>query len=178
MRIAISGTHNTGKSTLVMELADALPGHTIVPEPYEILEERGYTFAHPPTVDDYMLQLRQSLILLRRKSPNLIFERCPLDLVAYILASPDADHFDLVAWRVPIVRALGSLDQIITLHPHPARDPELPAPESTFRHAVDATLRDLINDDEFELDGRVNVLALDGAWDGRLDQTLEVLHAG
>ena len=160
-----------------MELAEALPGHTIVPEPYELLEERGYTFAHPPTVDDYMLQLRQSLLTLRRKSPNLIFERCPLDLVAYALASPDGDRFDLEAWRAPITRALGSLDLIVTLHPHSAHDPELPAEEATFRTAVDDVLRDLINDDEFELEGRVPVLTLDGPWEGRFERALEVILA-
>ena len=170
MRIAVAGTHSTGKSTLVAELADALPGHAVVPEPYEILEERGYSFSHPPTRDDYVVQLRQSLLSLRRKSPDLIFERCPLDLVAYILASPDADRFDLEAWRRPIATALTNLDLIVTLHPHPAHDPGLPAEEATFRHAVDDVLRDLVNDDEFELDGRVEVLTLDGSWEGRLSR--------
>lgn len=176
MRIAVSGTHNTGKSTLVMDLADALPGHTIVPEPYEILEERGYTFAHPPTVDDYVLQLRQSLLTVRRKSPNLIFERCPLDFIAYILASPGSDHFDPDAWRAPITQALGSLDLIITLHSHPAHDPDLPAEEAAFRFAVEDVLRDLINDDEFEVEGRVQMLTLDRAWEGRLERVLEVIR--
>jgi AAA domain-containing protein len=175
VRIAVCGTHATGKSTLVAELADALPGHAVIPEPYEILEERGYQFAHPPTLDDYVVQLRQSLLNLRRKSPNLIFERSPLDLVAYILASPDADRFDMEAWRTPIRRALGSLDLIVTLHPDPAHDPDMPPAEAAFRHAVDDVLRDLLNDDEFELEGQVEVLTLDGAWEGRLERALEYL---
>ena len=177
MRIAVSGTHATGKSTLVMELAGAIPGHTIVPEPYEILEERGYTFAHPPAVDDFLLQLRQSLLTLRRKSPNLVFERCPLDLVAYILASPDNDRFELETWREPIVQALGSLDLIITLHPDAVHDPDLPATEASFRDAVDTILRDLVNDDEFDLDGRVAILTLDGPWDSRLERVREYIQA-
>lgn len=172
MRIAVCGAHTTGKSTLIAALADALPGHTVVPEPYEILEERGYAFAHPPTVDDYVVQLRQSLLSLRRASPNLTFERSPLDLVAYILASPDADRFDLDAWRGSITRALASLDLLITLHPHLAHDPGLPADEATFRNTVDDILRDLINDDEFDLDGRVDVLPLDGPWETRLHRAL------
>lgn len=160
-----------------MELAEALPGHPIVAEPYEILEERGYTFAHPPSVDDYVLQLRQALIILRRKSTKLIFERCPLDLVAYIQASPDADRFDLDAWRAPIHQALGSLDLIITLHPDPAHDPDLPAAETTFRHAVDDTLRYLVNDDEFDLEGRVVILTLDGPWEARLERARGYVQA-
>ena len=175
MRIAVCGTHATGKSTLVAALADALPGHMVVPEPYEILEERGYAFAHPPTLDDYVVQMRQSLLSLRRKSPNLIFERCPLDLVAYILASPDADRFDPEAWRAPISRGLGTLGLMVTLHPDPAHDPDLPAEEAVFRLAVDGILRDLVSDDEFELEGRVTMLTLDGLWDRRLQCVLAAI---
>lgn len=175
MRIAVCGTHATGKSTLVADLADALPGHVVVPEPYEILEERGYAFVHPPTLDDYVVQMRQALLSLRRASPNLIFERSPLDLVAYILASPDADRFDMEAWRAPISRALRTLDLIVTLHPDPAHDPALPPEEAVFRHAVDDLLRDLVNDDEFELDGRVMILTLDGPWDRRLPRVLAAI---
>jgi hypothetical protein len=175
VRIAVCGTHATGKSTLVAALADALPGHTVVPEPYEILEERGYAFAHPPTLDDYLVQMRQSLLSLRRASPNLIFERSPLDLAAYLLASPDADGFDLESWRTPISRSLGTLDLIVTLHPDAAYDPGLPAEEATFRHAVDDILRDLVNDDEFELEGRVVMLTLDGPWDQRLQRVLAAI---
>lgn len=178
MRIAICGSHATGKSTLIAELAGALPGHMVVPEPYEILEERGYVFAHPPTVDDYVVQLRQSLLSLRRTSPNLIFERSPLDLVAYILANPDAERFDLEAWRAPIMHALGSLDLIVTLHPHPTHDPDLPAAEAAVRYAVDDVLRDLVSDDEFELEGRATLLMLDDSWNYRQRRVLEYLRAG
>ena len=176
MRIAVCGTHSTGKSTLIAALSDALPGHTVVPEPYEILVERGYEFSHPPTVDDYVLQLRQSLLNLRRKSSNLIFERSPLDLVAYILASEGGDEFGLEAWRTAITRATSSLDLIITLHPDPLHDPGLPVDEAAFRHTVDEILRDLVNDDEFDLDSWVKVLMLEGPWDGRFEQALKHLR--
>jgi hypothetical protein len=119
-----------------------------------------------------VLQLRQSLLNLRRKSPNLIYERSPLDLVAYILASPGADRFSLEAWRAPISRALQTLDLLVTLHPDPAYDPVLTAAETTFRNSVDNILRDLINDDEFELEGRSAILTLDGPWDRRLQRVL------
>jgi hypothetical protein len=177
VRIAVCGTHTTGKSTLVAELADALPGHTVVAEPFEILEERGYAFAHPPTIDDYVVQLQQSLLSLRRTSPNLIFERSPLDLVAYILASPDANHFDLEEWRAPIIRATSSLDLIITLHPDSAHDPGLPAEETLFRHTVDDVLRDLVDDDEFDQERKVELLSLDGPWDHRVERVLEHIRS-
>ena len=45
MRIAISGTHFSGKSTLVEALSEALPQYTIVEEPYYLLQEEGHEFA-------------------------------------------------------------------------------------------------------------------------------------
>jgi uridine kinase len=45
VRIAISGTHFSGKSTLVGGLSDALPTYSIVEEPYVLLAEEGYEFA-------------------------------------------------------------------------------------------------------------------------------------
>ena len=66
MRIAVSGTHVIGKSTLVEALGERLPDHTVVPEPYELLQDRGYAFEYPPSVEDFAAQLRQSLAVLRR----------------------------------------------------------------------------------------------------------------
>lgn len=172
MRIAVCGTHGVGKSTLAQALVDARPGYRFVPEPYETLSERGYEFTHPPTLDEYVLQLRQSLTSLRRAAPNRVFERCPLDLVAYILATPDADRFDLDAARQPIRRALLSLDLIITLHPDPAHDPDLPPDEAAHRQTVDDLLRDLVADDAFDLEGQVDVITLDGPWETRLKRAL------
>lgn len=176
MRIAVAGTHGVGKSTLAQALVDALPGYSFVPEPYETLTERGYEFAHPPAFEEYLLQLRQSLTTLRRAQPNRVFERCPLDLAAYILADPGADRFDLEAAREPIRRALLSLDLIITLHPDPAHDPGLPLDEQAHRLAVDDLLRDLVADDEFALEGQVDLLTLEGPWDTRLEQALRYLQ--
>jgi hypothetical protein len=110
VRIAVSGTHAIGKSTLAAALGERLPHHIIVPEPYEVLTERGYEFAHPPGVDDFVVQLKQSLITLRRRSPNLIFDRCPLDFLGYISASSGASRFDLEAWRGLIMHAMAKLD--------------------------------------------------------------------
>ena len=47
MRIGVSGTHGTGKTTLVGELCARLPGHTSIDEPYVLLKEDGYEFEFP-----------------------------------------------------------------------------------------------------------------------------------
>jgi hypothetical protein len=53
MRIGISGTHGTGKTTLADALSERLPGHVTADEPYYLLEEEGYEFGFPPSPEDY-----------------------------------------------------------------------------------------------------------------------------
>ena len=57
MRIAISGSHRVGKTTLAEALAAELPGYELVPEPYYLLEEDGHVFAAMPSIEDFELQL-------------------------------------------------------------------------------------------------------------------------
>ncbi len=172
MRIAVSGTHITGKSSLVEALGACLPNHRTIPEPYVILEERGYMFAHPPTVDDFVTQLRQSLISLRRRTSNLIADRCPLDFLGYIYASPDADRFDLAAWQREIEHAMKSLDLVVAIQADPAHDPAEPNEDLEWRLAVDDILREIVGGDSLDLCENVEILSLDGPWDRRLETVL------
>jgi hypothetical protein len=172
VRIAVSGTHRTGKSSLVEALGACLPNHRTIPEPYEILEERGYAFAHPPAVDDFVMQLRQSLTTLRRRSANLIFDRCPLDFLGYIYASPDADRFDLATWQGEIAQAMKSLDLVVAIHADSMHDPPMPIEDSAFRLAVDDLLRDIVDGDSLDLCQDVEILSLGVPWDHRLESVL------
>lgn len=61
MRIAITGAHRVGKTTLAEKLQIALPGYTYVQEPYYHLEERGHAFSNMPCADDFVVQLEHSL---------------------------------------------------------------------------------------------------------------------
>ena len=86
MRVGVSGAHGTGKTTLVQELCGHLAGHLPVDEPYFLLEEEGYEFGFPPSLDDYRAQLRCSLRVLRSAAPRVVFDRTPLDFLAYLAA--------------------------------------------------------------------------------------------
>jgi hypothetical protein len=171
MRIAISGTHRTGKSTLVAALGERLPGYRTVAEPYELLAERGYDFADPPTIDDFVIQLKQSLILLRRPTSNLILDRSPLDFLGYIAATAGGERFNPEAWRAPIERAMDSLDMVVFLPADPAYDPPgiVDGEDAAFRRAVDAELRDIVGSDSLDLCDGIEILTLDGPWDGRAE---------
>lgn len=59
MRIAFSGAHRVGKSTLIEALAARLPGYRTYDEPYHLLEEEGHDFSDPPTPEDFERQLRR-----------------------------------------------------------------------------------------------------------------------
>lgn len=87
MRIAISGSHLVGKTTLAEALADALPDHQLVPEPYHLLEEEGYEFGEMPSIEDFELQLERSFHCLQESGPAVVFDRCPLDMIGL---PPDA----------------------------------------------------------------------------------------
>src|ERR1700742_4300641 len=89
MRVGISGTHGTGKTTLAQALGARWPSYVTVDEPYHLLEEEGYEFAFPPTPEDYRALLARSVQSLTAPSlpPGVIFDRTPLDYLAYLVAT-------------------------------------------------------------------------------------------
>ncbi len=85
MRIAVTGTHGIGKTTLVEDLAEASARFEAVPEPF-ILFQSDAAFVDGPSTDDFEEQLTQSctLILDATTKQDFIFDRCPLDFLAYL----------------------------------------------------------------------------------------------
>ena len=175
MRIAMSGTHRVGKSTLIEDLGDALPEYRVVDEPYHLLEEEGYEFASPPSLEDFLEQLRRSLELLDEEDTrNVLFDRCPLDFLGYLLTHEDSDAFDVEEWLPRIRSALKTLDLVVFV-PIEERDRiRLPAHEdSQQRREVDEKLAWLLLDDPHEL--RVEILSVHGSGAARVAQVLERL---
>lgn len=75
MRVGVSGAHGTGKTTLAEDLCVHLAGHVAVDEPSFLLDEEGYEFDFPPSLDDYRAQFRRSLRVLRSAAPRVVFDR-------------------------------------------------------------------------------------------------------
>ncbi len=174
MRIAVSGTHRVGKTTLAEQLADVLPGHGIVDEPYHDMVAEGHVFSQPPTLEDFEDQLEHSLLALGDGSPDLVFDRCPIDLLAYLLVG-SADSRSVVERWVQRIRAtMQSLDVIIFV---PIESPDridLAEEHDTFaRSAVDRELRELLLNDPLGLG--VEVLEVRGAPRNRVSQVLRRL---
>jgi predicted ATPase len=152
MRIAVSGAHRTGKTTLVHALARALPGFVAVEEPYHLLEEEGHAFADPPSLEDFERQLERSIAAVLGEDEDRIFDRCPADVLAYLTTHHDADAFDADAWMPRVRDAMGRLDLVVFVPvEHPDRvkvsDPE----DAAWRRRVDGELRDVLLADRREL---------------------------
>lgn len=176
MRIGISGAHGTGKTTLVEDLCAHLAGHVPVDEPYFLLEEEGYEFEFPPSLEDYRAQLRRSLRVLRSSAPRVVFDRTPLDFLAY-LAAQGAD-IDDEADPSALRSALASLDLLIVTPVTPETEQVLPRPDMPrLQEAVNDMLLDLLSSDPLQAWGDVPVIELSGPLDGRLEAVLAALLA-
>jgi predicted ATPase len=179
MRIAVTGTHRVGKSTLIEALEERLAEYRVVDEPYLLLEEEGYAFASPPGLDDFLEQLRRSLELLEdaKGARNVLFDRCPLDFLGYLLTHEESDAFDLEEWLARIRSSLQTLDLVVFV-PIEERDRiQLPAHEDPqLRMAVDEKLAWILLDDPFEWG--VEVLPVHGSTSARVTQVLERLGRG
>ena len=89
MRIAVVGTHGVGKSTLIEEFLRLHPEFGHEPEPYTTLvEDYGEEFSAEPCAEDFLRQLEFNLERLGQHpaTENVIYERCPLDFLAYLNA--------------------------------------------------------------------------------------------
>jgi len=118
MKIAISGTHGSGKSTLVEHFLDVHKNFIHEPEPYEWLDD----VAAEPGVDEFLQQFEISMerISSHPKNANVIFERSPLDFIAYIealydlgRAGRDCALLDSIAERA--ADAIAQLDVLVIL---------------------------------------------------------------
>jgi hypothetical protein len=176
MRVGISGTHGTGKTTLAGELCAHLPGHVTADEPYYLLEEEGHEFGFPPSPEDYRALMARSLRSLgsRPRLPGVIFDRTPLDYLAY-LAATGADP-SAQAGSAALRPAFASLDLLVITPITPQTERVLPAAEwPGLRSRMNDVLLELVYGDPLDAWGDIPVLELTGPLDGRLDAVLAAL---
>ena len=151
MRIAVSGAHRTGKTTLIEELSRVLPTCGVVDEPYYLLEEEGYEFAEMPSLDDFELQLERSIECILTAGKDQLFDRCPADMLAYLISHWDSDGFDLEVWLPRVRSAMQRLDLVVFV---PVEDPDRvivsDPEESELRRRVDEELRDIVIEDRWD----------------------------
>lgn len=175
MRIAVSGTHGVGKSTLIDEFLRQHPEFVHEPEPYTVLvEDLGEEFAAEPCVEDFLRQLEFNIDRLNQHAvnDNVIYERCPIDFLAYIHA---LDPQTAEALLEQITEAIQHLDLILYL-PFDGTSKEFPK----LQRAVDRKLSSIFREDEFGITSstKATVVEAVGPTDHRLRTLLTyVKHA-
>lgn len=173
MRVAFSGAHRTGKTTLLEAVAGLRPGYAVIDEPYRLLEEEGYELADPPSVEDFEQQLRRSFTAISEAPVRALFDRCPLDLIAYLRAL-DSDY-DARDWLPDLREAMETIDLVVVVSIEAPDRVPLPAHEDRrLRRDVDELIGALVLDDEYGL-GAAS-LAVHGSLDERTRQVLRALR--
>jgi hypothetical protein len=161
VRIAVSGSHSTGKSTLIAAFLAKSPGYLHEPEAFESLaDDVELTSSGGPTAEGLQALLEHTLSSLALHPPGtfVVFERSPLDYLAYAAASrsswPTDSVASFLAEFVPRVRAaVRSLDLIVFLPVSRTGVPSRSDEGAGFRRRVDAALQRALLDDDYDLFG-------------------------
>lgn len=150
MRIAVSGAHRTGKTTLIDELVGSLPTFRAVDEPYCLLVEEGHAFAETPYLEDFELQLERSIESITGSGEHCIFDRCPLDILAYLISHDESEGFDIDRWLPRVEDAIRWLDLVVFV---PIEEPDrimISEPEhGSLRQRVNEELRSIVLEDRW-----------------------------
>ncbi|AZB10825.1 hypothetical protein EG344_19280 [Chryseobacterium sp. G0162] len=165
MRIAIFGAHNVGKTTLAEELLEHLSGYTLETEPYYQMELCGYEFSEIPDAEDFVEQFNYSVKLILQSGDNVIFDRCVIDLLAYLhVLDPRRNIQSLFEKAQAIIDEIDLFVLVPIEEPDviPVHQIELPK----LRNQVNDLLYDWIND------FRIKVIRVNGPLSDRRDQVL------
>jgi hypothetical protein len=172
MRIAVSGTHCTGKSTLIDAFLRAHPEFAHEPEPYTVLvEDFGEEFGAEPCVEDFRRQLEFNIDRLRQhaRGERVIYERCPLDFLAYIDAlDPQSSQASLAL----VSEAMQNLDLIVYL---PLNIEISDCEHPKLRKAVDRRLSAIFRNDEFDVLSSCSAAVIEAS--GSTAQRLRIIES-
>lgn len=168
MKIAFTGTHRVGKTTLAEAIADSLPGYELKQEPYLQLEETGYLFPEVPTTDDYIEQFSYAVKQIENSEDNVIFDRCHLDILAYIYAV--RKNKDIQTLYSEMEQAMSQIDLLIFV---PIETPDIISCHESdlprLRYQVNNILQSWIGDLNLE------ILEVKGSEEKRKQQVLKKL---
>lgn len=189
MRIAVSGSHSLGKSTLVDDWVARYPEFTREEEPYRALGLYGpyqILFRDESTRLHNGIQLYYSLSRVHRyaaQADDVIFDRAPVDYLAYSQYTADAGSTDIddafvMSMVAAVIESLDRLD-IIAFVPKSDEWPvEMEADgirptDYAYRDAVDAVFKQIYREGRYGVisgERHPLVVELVGSREDRLDQ--------
>ena len=181
MRIAVTGTHGSGKTTLIDDFVEAHPHYEREQEPYWGMVQSGVPFADGVSIPDLEEQLAASvkLMLARADAPDVIFDRCPIDFIAYLEVVGEAEGIE---WE-PSGKLLGRIEkalaaiELLAFVPLVRPDEIRTAIEfPRLRQQVDARLKGILRDDALELLGHgPRIVELGGGRDARVQMLSQAI---
>lgn len=177
MRIVISGTHASGKSTLGADLGVVLRGCVVLGDPYDLLDE-STAGADAPSFEAQLL-LSAERLLEELDRPVVVAERGPLDFVAYLdalgrLGRPTCSPERREALVALVGAAMQRVDLVVVLPLDGTID--VPSDEDpSLREAMDDVLLELLDDPD--LIGSARVVEVVGDADERLAAVVAAIHA-
>ena len=196
MRIAVSGSHSLGKSTIVNDWMAQHPGFLREEEPYRALGLYGpyeILFRDASTKLHNGIQLFYNISRIHRYgnfADDVIFDRAPVDYLAYSQytanqASTDIDDA-FVESMVPAVRE--SLDHLDILAfvprsedwPVAREDDGIRPVDYAYRDEVDAIFKEIYREGRFQVFPEKNsplLVELGGSRETRLSQLQEAIDA-
>ena len=184
MRIAVSGTHCTGKSTLIDAFLRVHPDFVHEPEPYTVLvDELGEEFSAEPCVDDFLRQLEFNIERLKEhgREERVIYERCPIDFLAYVeclsrthpLPRGGTAPISIDAILSEVIESSRNLDLIVYLPIDKTIDADDDFPK--LRRAVDRRLSEIYREDDLGIISAANLTIIEAT--GPIEKRLRAIEA-
>lgn len=171
MKIAITGAHRVGKTTLAEKLQENLADYSIRMEPYYELEELGHEFSETPNVDDFLEQLEYSIKLIPTSYQNVIFDRCPIDFLAYIQAIDETKNIQSLFNRIETI--MTGIDLLVFV---PIEEPDLLLCQESDFPKLRSKVNEILN--EWIIDFGVETIKVKGTLLNRRDQVLSRISPG
>ena len=196
MRIAVSGSHSLGKSTIVNDWMAQHPGFLREEEPYRALGLYGpyeILFRDASTKLHNGIQLFYNISRIHRYgnfADDVIFDRAPVDYLAYSQYTANQGSTDIddafVESMVPAVRE--SLDHLDILAfvprsedwPVAMEDDGIRPVDYAYRDEVDAIFKQIYREGRFQVFPEKNsplLVELGGSRETRLSQLQEAIDA-
>jgi AAA domain len=174
VRIVVSGTHASGKSTLVSDLAEVL-GMAQLPDPYELVDD----VVDPAGASSFVAQLEVAAERLQELSPaaDVVAERGPVDLLAYlealsVLGRASVGAGAMLRLRAMTAEAMAHVDLLVVIPLDPDAGIHVPADEDLeLRTAMDERLLELCDDEEL-VGSAGRVVEVSGSPQARVAQVL------
>ena len=188
MRIAISGSHSLGKSTLVWDWVKRHPQYTREEEPFRALDSEMYDIRFRQESNRLhngiqMYYNASRVNLYSSINDCVIFDRAPVDYIAYSQYTADKQTTDIddafVEAMVPRVReTLQRLDLVVFVPmtdrwPVDMEDDGIRPVDLPYRAEVDAIFKQIYRDERFSVipdKNRPKLIELWGSREQRLDR--------